>query len=57
MACKELEKPIYYIILHDADEDKALITLNAYQKMWKEKDYLKFYTKKVGGRYNLLAVS
>ena len=54
MACKELKKPIYYIILHGVDEKKALIKLNAFQKMWKQDDYLKFFNKNIGERYSEL---
>lgn len=54
LACVELNKPIYYMIVKNKDVKMALIALNAHQKMWRQEEYLSFFDANNGGSYSEL---
>ena len=55
LACKELQLPIYYVILDDKiDIDEAIIALNRDQRAWSQKEFLHFHAATSGGCYKKL---
>lgn len=53
-ACKQLGLPIYFIIMHVKDVDRAMIVLNKCQSQWRNEEFFQYNVKKVGGFYKEL---
>ena len=55
LACKYLNKPIYFLqMADDIDGDSAMITLNTYQKSWRQEEFLNFHAETKGGQWKEL---
>ena len=52
LACKSLDKPIYYVVLPRTYEtNEAMIALNACQQLWRQEEFLHFNKEQKGGCY------
>lgn len=47
LACKEMKIPVYFVIqkIKGITYKQVMITLNAYMDQWRQKEYIKHYTK------------
>ena len=50
-ACKELNLPIYFIVMPTENAEKAMIILNKCQSQWRNEEFFQYNVKKVGGSY------
>lgn len=46
MACMELNKPIYYVVIPDYIAERAMVVLNATQRMWRREEFLHYFAGK-----------
>lgn len=53
-ACKMLHKPIYYTIIPRELADNAMITLNQYQRQWRQEEFLRYHANTEKGCYKEL---
>lgn len=53
-ACKELNLPIYFIVMPTENAEKAMIILNKCQSQWRNEEFFQYNVKKVGGSYKEL---
>ena len=53
-ACKELNLPIYFIVMPSDNAEKAMIILNKCQSQWRNEEFFQYNVKKVGGSYKEL---
>lgn len=50
-ACKELKKPIYFVVMPSEKAEQAMIVLNKCQSQWRNEEFLHYKVAKVGGCY------
>lgn len=50
-ACKELNLPIYFVVMPSFNAEKAMIILNKCQSQWRNEEFFQYNVKKVGGCY------
>ena len=50
-ACKELGKPIYYVVMEGKESVDAMIRLNQNQRMWRMEEFLNYQAESKGGCY------
>ena len=50
-ACKELNLPIYYVVIDDQKANEAMILLNRYQSQWRQLDFLNYDANNIGDHY------
>ena len=53
-ACKELNLPIYFLVMPSENAEKAMIVLNKCQSQWRNEEFFQYNVKKVGGFYKEL---
>ncbi|MCI6672407.1 MAG: ParB/RepB/Spo0J family partition protein [Prevotella sp.] len=53
-ACKELDLPIYFVVMPSDNAEKAMIVLNKYQSQWRNEEFFQYSVEKLGGSYKEL---